>query len=83
MPEETPKPKKPRKKKTPKGAIEFAARKDGVMKLFKTEEEAFEYAEPNSSIAKYKCVGNEEFEFVGVVGIKTDAGRIGKILQEM
>lgn len=82
MTEETPKPKKPRKKKA-KESIEFAGRKDGVMKLFKTEEEAFEYAEPNSSIAAYKTTNGTDFDFVRVVGIKTDAGRIGKLLQEM
>ena len=82
MAEETPKPKKPRKKKA-KESTEFAARKDGVMKLFKTEEEAFEYAEPNSSIALYKSMNGSDFDFVKVVGIKTDAGRIGKLLQEM
>lgn len=82
MAEETPKPKKPRKKKV-KESVEFAGRKDGVMKLFKTEEEAFEYAEPNSTIAKYKTTNGSDFELVQVVGIKTDAGRIGKILQEM
>ena len=82
MAEETPKPKKPRKKKA-KESFEFAGRKDGVMKLFKTEEEAFEYAEPNSTIAKYKTTNGTDFDFVAVVGIKTDAGRIGKILQSL
>ena len=82
MPEETPKPKKPRKKKV-KESFEFAGRKDGVMKLFKTEEEAFEYAEPNSTIAQYKTTNGTDFDFVKVVGIKTSAGQIGKLLQEM
>ena len=79
MAEETPKPKKPRKKKVRE---EFAGRKDGVMKLFATEEEAFEYAEPNSTIAKYKTTNGTDFDFVKVVGIKTSAGQIGKLLQE-
>jgi hypothetical protein len=82
MPDETLKPKKPRKKK-PKESVEFAGRKDGVMKLFKTEEEAFEYAEANSSIAAYKTTNGSDFEFVKLVGIKTSAGKIGKILQGM
>jgi hypothetical protein len=82
MAEETPKPKKPRKKKVVE-SFEYAGRNNGEMKLFKTEEEAFEYAEANSTIAKYKTTNGSDFEFVQVVGIKTDAGRIGKILQEM
>ena len=53
------------------------------MKLFKTEEEAFEFAEANSTIAKYKTTNGSDFEFVQVVGIKTSAGKIGKLLQEM
>jgi hypothetical protein len=71
-------PPKKRKKKT---SFEFAGRRDGVMKLFKTEDEAFEYAEPNSTIAKYSTTNGEDFTFVAVVGIKTSADRIGRLLQ--
>jgi hypothetical protein len=71
---------KPRKRKA-KESFEFAGRKDGEMKLFKTEEEAFEFAEPNSTIAKYKTTNGSDFDFVEVVGIKTSAGQIGRLLQ--
>jgi hypothetical protein len=69
---------KPKKK-----SFQFAGRKDGVMRLFKTEEDAFEYAEPNSTIAKYSTTNGTDFDFVGVVGIKTSANRIGKILESL
>lgn len=75
------KPRAPRKKRAPQESVEFAARKDGVMKLFKTEEEAFEYAEPNSTIAKYKTTNGVDYDFVGVHGIKTSAEKIGRLLQ--
>lgn len=78
-PDGTPKPK--RKKKV-SGSFEFAGRKDGETKLFKTEEEAFEYAEPNSTIAKYATTNGSDFTFVEVVGIKTTAGQIGRLLQQ-
>jgi hypothetical protein len=73
---------KPKSRKK-KAGFEFAGRKNGVMKLFKTEEEAFEYAEPNSTIAKYKTTNGTDFDFVQVVGIKTSAGKIGKILEQL
>jgi hypothetical protein len=84
-------PKKPRKKKVQVEVpvvnapsdqpIQFAARKDGVMKMFDTEDEAFEYAEPNSTIASYSTTNGTDFTFVAVVGIKTSADRIGRLLQ--
>jgi hypothetical protein len=82
-------PKKPKseaakkRKKKPSLSFQFAGRKDGVMKLFKTEEKAFEYAEPNSTVAKYSTVNGTDFDFVGVVGIKTSANRIGKLLESL
>jgi|SRR5271154_1172279 len=77
---------KPRKKKSVVVApstqpIQFSARKDGVMKMFDTEDKAFEYAEPNSTIASYSTKNGTDFDFVAVVGIKTSADRIGRILQ--
>lgn len=69
------------KKRKKKESVQFAGRRDGVMKLFKTENEAFEYAEPNSTIASYKTTNGTDFDFVAVVGIKTSADRIGRILQ--
>ena len=81
-------PKKPRKKKVPvvvapsDQPIQFAGRKDGVMKMFNTEDEAFQYAEPNSTIASYATTNGTDFTFVAVVGIKTSADRIGRLLQQ-
>jgi hypothetical protein len=72
----------PPKKRKKKESFEFAGRKDGEMKLFKTEDEAFAYAEPNSTIAKYKTTNGTDFEFVAVVGIKTSADKIGRLLQQ-
>jgi hypothetical protein len=74
---------KPKKKRKKKESFKFAGRKLGVMKFFKTEEEAFDYAEPNSTVAKYSTLNGTDFDFVGVVGIKTSTNRIGKILQPL
>jgi hypothetical protein len=60
---------------------EFCARKNGTMKLFKTEKEAYEYADPDSSVAKYATEDGTNFSFVGVVGLKTSAENIEKLLQ--
>lgn len=69
------------KKKAPQESIEFSAYRDGAMKLFKSEEEAFEYAEPNSTIAKYKTTdGGKTYDFLSIHGIKTSADRIGRLL---
>jgi len=62
-------------------SFEFCARKNGTMKLFKTEEEAYEYADPDSSIAKYATEDGSNFSFVEVVGLKTSAENIEKLLQ--
>ena len=86
--------KKPRKKKAVEPAVEkaivprslqplqFAGRNGGVMKMFDTEEEAFAFAEPNSTVAKYSTTDGLNFDFVGVVGIKTSADQIGRLLQQ-
>lgn len=63
--------------------IEYCARDSkGTMKLFKTEEEAYEYATPDSSIAAYKTMDGMDFEFVRVVGLKTTAEIVEKILTQ-
>ena len=59
----------------------YAARKAGTMKLFPTEKEAYEYADNHSSIAKYESDNGVHFTFVEVVGLKTDADTIARILQ--
>lgn len=73
-------PKKPRKKEVTE-PVQFAACREGKMKLFATEE-AFEYAEPNSTIAKYETKNGTDFDFVAVVGIKTSEDSIGRLLQQ-
>lgn len=61
--------------------FEYAAKKDGVMKLFKTEQEAYEYADADSSIAQYRTDDGTNFDFVKVVGLKTSAENAARILQ--
>jgi hypothetical protein len=60
---------------------EYAAKKDGVMRLFQTEQEAYDYADDDSSIAQYTTDDGTNFDFVKVVGIKTSAENAVKILQ--
>lgn len=61
--------------------IKFAARKNGVMKLFKTEEEASAYADAHTTIARYSTNNGTDFDFEEVVGAKTDAETIARILE--
>jgi hypothetical protein len=60
---------------------EYAAKKDGVMRLFQTEQEAYDYADVDSTIAQYTTDDGTNFDFVKVVGVKTSAENIAKILQ--
>ena len=62
--------------------FKFAGRKDGVIKLFDTEREASEYADNDSTIAKYTTENGTNFDLVEIVGIKTSTDNIGKILEQ-
>ena len=60
---------------------EYAAKKDGVMRLFQTEQEAYDYADADSSIAQYGTDDGTNFDFIKVVGVKTSAENAARILQ--
>ncbi len=48
--------------------IKYVGRKDGKMKAFNTQEQAYAYTD--DSVAEYQDDGNGGLDFVRVVGIK-------------
>jgi len=60
----------------------YAARNNGVMRIFNTEDEAFIFAEKDSTIALYsEDKDGERLTFIRIVGVKSNAETIASLMQ--
>ena len=60
----------------------YAARNNGVMRIFNTEDGAFIFAEKDSAIALYsEDKDGKHFTFIRIVGVKSNAETIASLMQ--